>query len=122
VYRRCVERGRIDHQFDAKELCYDPQRDVIALTLHNGVRIEHPRASLDELAGLPQEKLAEMRLGPQGQAIEIRSLDIDVSILGINVNAVGYSVIQSMAGQVRSLKKAAAARANGKKGGRPRKS
>jgi len=61
------------------------------------------------------------RLNDFGTAIEIRSIDMDISVVGLNLDAVGYSTIMRRAGRTQSPQKAAAARENGKKGGRPRK-
>jgi hypothetical protein len=111
--------GNREHAFDAARFTYHPRRDVISLELFNGVALDIPRAAIPTLAKLPQDVLAEMRLGPQGKAIEIRSRDIDISIAGIAREAIGATWTRR-AGRARTPKKAAAARANGAKGGRPR--
>ena len=114
------ERGRREHQFDGRRLTYRPALDILEIELFNGLRVSIPRCMIDEIADLPVSVAKEMRLGVQGEAIEIRSLDIDISVPGLLRDLVGAN-ISSLGGQAKSPAKAAAARANGQLGGRPRK-
>jgi hypothetical protein len=114
------EAGRREHQFHAKRLAFHPRADIIELELVNGLQVGIPRSMIPWLAELPVTLAREMRLGPQGAAIEVRSRDIDVSVRGTLRRLVGADYV-SKAGSATSEAKTAAARANGRRGGRPKK-
>jgi hypothetical protein len=109
-----------EHWYDAEALAFDPATDEIELTLVNRVRVIVPREMVPTLAELPLSAAKRMRLGILGGAIEVRSHDVDVSVRGMISRVVGASMGRR-GGAVRSPVKAAAARANGRLGGRPRK-
>jgi hypothetical protein len=120
-----IERGRkvgeMERQYDGKALLYRPTLDVLEIELVNGLRVAIPRKLVTELATVPVALLRkELRLGAHGEAIEIRSLDLDISVSGLIADLVGADWARR-AGRIKSPAKAAAARANGRKGGRPRK-
>ena len=58
----------------------------------------------------------ELTIG--GDAISVRSLDIDIAIPGLLRDLFGLD-FRRLGGRVKSTAKAAASRENGKKGGRP---
>jgi hypothetical protein len=111
--------GAIEHEFDARTLRFDEKNDVLNLGLYNGVHIAIPRSRIKWLADLPLPVAKKMRLGSLGAAIEIRSRDIDISVSGMIGHVTGNNW-PSRAGSVKSEAKAAASRANGARGGRPR--
>jgi len=117
---RLIAAGEWEHQFDGKALTYRPARDVVVLELVNGVKLEIPRSAIGEIANLPSSKLKEMCLNRFGTAIEIRSIDMDISVSGLTRDLIGVTWA-SRGGRARSPAKAAASRRNGRKGGRPRK-
>lgn len=114
------EAGRREHQFHARTLVFRPRGDLIELELFNGLQVGIPRSSIPWLAELPLAVAREMRLGPQGAAIEVRARDIDVSVRGTLRRLVGADYV-THAGSATSDAKAAAARENGRRGGRPKK-
>lgn len=71
------------------------------------------------------EQLADVEVGPGGSGLHCEVLDVDLSVPGLLFSALGrsqkLSELARIAGQVSTPAKAAAARANGAKGGRPRK-
>ncbi len=85
----------------------------------SGFEVVIPRSLIEELAGVPRSVLAkELALGIGGEAISIPSRDIDIAVAGLLRDLVGAN-IQRIGGRSTSAAKAAAARANGLKGGRP---
>jgi hypothetical protein len=117
---RAREAGKRAHQFDGAHLTYHPRSDELDLELVNGLRVLIPRRLVAELVDLPVSIVKEVRLGVQGGAIEVRSQDIDISVRGLLRDLVGAN-IATLGGRAKTPAKAAAARANGRLGGRPRK-
>ena len=117
---RGAELGRQEHQFDAERFVYNARRDSVTFFLVNGVAVEIPRSMLGPLGKVPRSELQRLRLVPWGIALEVAGTDVDVSVQGAIRSAVGVTWAES-AGRVSTPKKAAAARLNGRKGGRPRK-
>ena len=78
-----------------------------------------------ETAFLPPEILATVELTPSGKGLRWDEPDIDLSIQGLLLGIFGSNVwmreIAVKGGSSTSEKKKAASRANGKKGGRPKK-
>jgi hypothetical protein len=76
-----------------------------------------PKANLDQLAR------AELSSG--GSGLHWEELDVDLSVAGLLLSSIGrrerLSELARLAGRSTSAAEAAAARANGAKGGRPRK-
>lgn len=62
-----------------------------------------------------------MKLARIGDAIELPEYDLNVSVAGIVRKAVFGEDLYARAGSVRSKAKSVAARANGRKGGRPKR-
>jgi hypothetical protein len=86
------------------------------------VAITIPLAMITELAAATPAQIGRVKLNRSGGALELRELDMDVSVPGLIRDVLGFGELQQhRAARVRSPKKAAAARANGAKGGRPRK-
>ena len=84
-----------------------------------------PARSLQDLQQATDEELAEVELlGSTG--LHWEDLDVDFTIAGLMCGIFGTArfmrEVQSKGGKSQSTAKAAAARAKGKKGGRPRKS
>jgi hypothetical protein len=103
---------------------YDSARDVIEIRFRSHGAITIPRKLIPELQNAPPSSLRAISVSPAGDAISWRSLDIDVYVPGLLEHAFGSRVLAAATGrrggQRRTKRKAAAAKANGAKGGRPR--
>lgn len=121
------ERGRIvrETQPHAASARYDAQSDRIIVELTNGAIFAFPPRLAEGLAEASADQLAEVEISPTGYGLHWETLDIDYTVPGL-VNGVfgtkGWMREHARrAGSTPSPAKAAAARANGAKGGRPRK-
>ena len=121
------ERGRIarETQPHAASARYDARSDRIIVELTNGATFAFPPRLAQGLADASADELAEVEISPRGYGLHWETLDIDYSVPGL-VNGVFGSKAWMQeharrAGSATSPAKAAAARVNGAKGGRPRK-
>ena len=84
-----------------------------------------PRKMIPGLARASAGKLAAIVVSPAGDALSWPSLDVDVYVPGLVERAFGRRLFAAATGRRggrrRSKAKAAAAKVNGAKGGRPRK-
>ena len=107
------------------EAQYDATRDVIDLRFRSGGSMTIPRQIVPGLDDVPASALAAITVSPAGDGLSWPSLDVDVYIPGLVERAFGTRLFARATGQRGgrrlSKAKAAAARANGAKGGRPRK-
>jgi len=105
---------------------YDRRAMRILLELSNGCLFGFPVSRVAALASASPSQLAAVEVSPGGSALRWDALDVDLSVAGLLLDAVGrrqrLQELARLAGQVTSKAKARAARANGAKGGRPRKS
>ena len=126
-YARARARGEARSQ-DASavvEARYDPGLDLIDLKFRGGGSMAIPR---NAVPGLPRASASGMELivvSPAGDALSWPSLDVDVYVPGLVERAFGSRLFAAATGRRggrrRSKAKTAAAKANGAKGGRPRK-
>jgi len=104
---------------------YDATRDAIDLRFRSGGSMTIPRTIISDLDDVPASALRSISVSPAGDALSWPSLDVDVYVPGLVERAFGTRLFAratgQRGGQRRSKAKAAAARANGAKGGRPRK-
>lgn len=116
--------ARRQHQPLATSVRYDVARGVM-IELNNDCLVCVPLRLLPELAGASPKDLRRVRILGVGQAIEWPTLDQEFDVLQLLADAVGAEALMAKLGQrggrVKSKEKAAAARVNGRKGGRPRK-
>ncbi len=130
-----AEEIRIARSRDARERAmgmratsarYDRRAMRILLELSNGCLFGFPVSRVDALAAASPSQLAAVEVSPGGSALRWDALDVDLSFAGLLLDAVGrrqrLQELARLAGQVTSKAKARAARENGAKGGRPRKS
>jgi hypothetical protein len=93
---------------------------VVELT--NGCTFAFPTALVQGLSDAQDEQLEEVELLGDGYGLHWENLDVDYSVQGLLAGVFGTaSWMAQRAGRATSPAKAAAARANGAKGGRPRK-
>ena len=126
-YARARARGKARAQDDSAlvDARYDADRDRFELTFRGGGAMAIPRRMIPGLERRPAATLAAVRVSPAGDALRWRSLDVDVYLPGLVERAFGTRLFAAATGRRggrrRSKAKAEAARANGAKGGRPRK-
>ena len=125
-FARARARGKARSQ-DASAVVdahYNADRDTIDLTFGRGGLMTIPRQIIP---GLTQEDASyePMTISPAGDALSWSSVDIDVYVPGLVERAFGTRLFAAATGRQggrrRSKAKAAAAKTNGAKGGRPRK-
>ena len=84
-----------------------------------------PRKAVPGLQRAAASKIGSIVVSPAGDALSWPSLDVDVYVPGLVERAFGSRLFAAATGrrggQTRSKAKVAAAKANGAKGGRPRK-
>jgi hypothetical protein len=112
------------HEPLLERIAYVPKRDVLALYLATGSVVEIPRANIEELRELDPVQLRELTPDNAGMTLSQRSLDIDIYLPGLLSEAIGISpgaVLGKEGGARTSEAKRLAARRNGSRGGRPKK-
>ena len=100
---------------------WDAER--LVLQLHDGVTVIVPRRKIPGLARASAAALADMEIEGGGAHLHWGTLDVDHVVPVLLADALGIFTSREAArraGSVSSPKKAAAAVANGRKGGRPR--
>jgi hypothetical protein len=117
---RAQVRGETMNPFYASEMRYDEKEDAFFLRLFSGATVTVPRALIPRFGTLALPELHGARLAPGGSAIIVNDA-ADYSVPGVLRLISGIAEQRRAAGSVRSAKKAAAVRANGQKGGRPKK-
>jgi hypothetical protein len=99
---------------------YDKRRDEFTVRLRSGATIIVPRRLIPGFDRATPRQLEGARLSPDGAGIIVND-EIDYAVVGLLRLISGDNEQRRIAGRVKSAKKAAAVRENGKKGGRPRK-
>lgn len=103
---------------------YDRKASRLLVSLNNGVELAVPGHLLEGLAGANPDALSEIELSPSGLGLHWPALDADIYVPALLAGVFGSrssmaSVLGTKGGKARTPEKAAAARANGRKGGRP---
>lgn len=110
----------------ATRVYYDRVGDTIVVEMNNGAALVVPRRLMQGLTNAIPEQLERAQLCGDGTFIDFDELDTQFTVMSLLMGIYGgkkwMSEVASRAGATRSPAKAAAARANGRKGGRPRKS
>ena len=102
---------------------YERQKRVLRIELTNGTSFSLPVSLVPELSKASDAALAEVEVGAAGTGLHWERLDVDLSVAGLARFVLGTHTLLQAAGAAggrsRSIAKADAARANGRKGGRP---
>ena len=106
---------------------YDQTTGKFVVDLVNGCSYAFPARLVQDLQGASDESLAEIEVDSVGFNLHWPALDIDLFVPALVSGIFGTrrwmaSQLARIAGRTKSPAKAAAARSNGAKGGRPRKS
>jgi len=104
---------------------YEQGSHRIIVELSNGADFRFSPASVQELVGASPDELAQVEVSPSGRTLRWKKLDADLSLPGLMMGIFGTKMwmahLGREGGQATSQAKAAAARLNGMKGGRPKK-
>ncbi len=106
---------------------YNPRRERVIVELSTGVEVTFPVMLAEGLAGASPKDLAEIEISPTGLGLHWPRLDADLYVPALLQGVFGSknwmaSQMGGVGGQSQSSVKAATARGNGRKGGRPRRS
>ena len=119
-----LERGKVVNQTEPRAIRarYDTRSDRMILDLNNGCSFAFPPKLVQGLEDAGSGELAEVEILGSGLSLHWEARDVDISVPGLLAGIFGTrSYLARKAGKVTSPAKSAAARANGAKGGRPRK-
>ena len=105
---------------------YDQRTSRVVVTLNTDVRISFPARLAEGLDGASPEALRTIEITPSGLGLHWPKLDADLYVPGLLAGQFGSkpwtaAQLGAAGGGARSPAKAASSRANGRKGGRPRK-
>jgi len=123
----CIEhetRERDKTEPRIKTARYDRKNGRLVMEMQGDAEVSVPARSLGVLADASDEELADLRIVSRGSALHWDRLDVQmttISLLQLIFRVRTISDIARRAGSATSPAKTAAARQNGKKGGRPRK-
>lgn len=117
-------RGRIAQANEPRAVSarYDAAAGRIVVELTSGATFAFPPALVQGLCDATPEQLADIEVSPIGYGLHWPQLNEDYSMPGLMNGVFGTAKwMAAKAGRTSSPAKAAAARANGAKGGRPRR-
>jgi hypothetical protein len=104
---------------------YDPRTHSIVLSFENRCTFTFPVEFAQGLSTADQTELSNIEITPSGLGLHWPGLDVDLYVPSLVNGIFGSSnwmkTIGQRGGRASSERKAASARANGKKGGRPAK-
>lgn len=119
-----IQRGNIAQQTEprAESARYDKRNSRVIVDLKNGCTFAFPPRLAQGLETATDEELAAVEILGAGYGLHWEALDVDLSVPGLLTGLFGTKAYMARrAGQAKSPAKTAAARENGRKGGRPRK-
>lgn len=119
-----LERGRTAHANEPRAIAarYDRSSGRVIVELENGCTFAFPPRLAQGLEAASEAQLTDVQILGRGYGLHWEELDVDLSLPGLMAGIFGTRTwMARRAGQATSAAKAAASRANGAKGGRPRK-
>jgi Protein of unknown function (DUF2442) len=109
----------------AESVQYDRSENLIVIKLKNGAIFSFPPQLAQGLENASPEQLADVWMPPSGSSLHWDNLDVDFGIPELIAGIFGtkswMAELGRKGGKATSSSKSAAARKNGKKGGRPKK-
>ena len=131
AYAAALFQGRADAatELRARLVRYRADRDMLEIETTRDGGFLIPRAWISALQDVPAEELAKLEVWPDGAAIELEARDIQISVDGLLTDVLPALLSESTlatifarrGGRSTSDAKRASAQANGRRGGRPRK-
>lgn len=105
---------------------FDPQQARVVVELNTGMVLTFPVQDIEGLSQATPQQLQQIEISPSGLGIHVPALDVDLYIPSLLQGFMGTkqwmaAQMGKTGGKATSAAKAAAARANGKLGGRPKK-
>jgi hypothetical protein len=124
-YLQAKARGIDPRQVRASTARYNRESGLVEVELTNGIVLGFPSHLAEGLAGASEDDLSEVEITPLGTTLHWERLDVDLAVDGLMAGLLGsprwMAELGRIGGKARTPAKAAAARINGQKGGRPRK-
>ncbi len=127
-YEAAVERARVraDTQPHATAARYDKRLRMVMVALHTGLTVAFRPVDVQGLETATVADLSIIEISPSGFGLHFPAVDADVWLPGQLASQIGSknwmaAQMGKAGGKARSPAKTAACRANGAKGGRPRK-
>jgi hypothetical protein len=105
----------------ARSARYSPTRDSFILKMYSGASVELPRRLVPYVNKASKQIAAGVGLMPAGGMLHWERIDMDLTVPGLIREIFGLNRDFRRAGATKSKARAAASRANGRLGGRPRK-
>lgn len=123
---KAIARGRKTRHLYARASTVRYEDSCISIGFGDGSRVVLPVAGLPEFEGFSLKDFQQLEVDFDGTAVCCEARDLHVSVTGLIATSkplmdLATSLVASRNGRKSSAAKSAAARANGKKGGRPRK-
>ena len=106
---------RMKRQLLAVAARYDRRSERVMITLNNGAVVGFPLSFLPGLERAKSDDLRKIEVEGGGYGLHVASLDADISVPSLLADHLGSSIMKL------AVTRAAASKANGRLGGRPRK-
>lgn len=105
---------------------FDRRRSRIVVMLNTGIELTFPTRLAQGLAGASPDSLADIEISPAGLGLHWPQLDADLYVPALLRGVFGSKnwmarQLGAEGGRARTAAKVAASRANGRRGGRPKK-
>ena len=118
--------ARVNQSPGVTRAFFDPQQARVVLELNTGMVLSFPVQDIEGLSQATPQQLQQIEISPSGLGIHVPALDVDLYIPSLLQGFMGTkqwmaAQMGKTGGKATSAAKAAAARANGKLGGRPKK-